>query len=60
MLRQEAAQISSEIVRFVIENGRVMNADDGSIDQDSLSIELEFEAGERGYSIDEIAMILAT
>jgi hypothetical protein len=57
MTKTEAANIAAEIVRFVIENGRVDTDAAGNTDPDSLSIEVEFEAGERDYSLDEIAYI---
>ena len=57
MTKTEAAEIAAEIVRCVIENGRVRADDAGNTEAESLSIEVEFEAGERDYSLDEIAMI---
>jgi hypothetical protein len=55
--KTEAETIAAEIVRCVIENGRVLTDSNGNTDPDSLSIEVEFEAGERDYSLVEIAMI---
>ena len=59
MTKTEAETIAAEIVRFVIENGRVLTTADGATDPESLAVEVEFEAGERDYSLAEIAYICA-
>jgi hypothetical protein len=58
MNRTEMAQVAAEIVRFVVENGRVESGND-----ESLRVEVEFEAMERGYAdaseIADLAVELA-
>lgn len=40
----------NEILQTVIENGRVLTNDNGSFQKESLVIEVEFEASEKGLS----------
>lgn len=49
-------EIASKLVRFVIESGRVEG--EGEEYAESLEVEVEFEARERGYgNPDEIAQV---
>ncbi len=43
-----------ELAEFVVSNGRVLANDDGVFYWDSLENEIEFEAGERGWTADEV------
>lgn len=45
----------ADILNTVVENGRVQAHDDGSFVTESLRVEVEFEAMERGLSTSEIA-----
>jgi hypothetical protein len=46
----------ADILNAVIENGRVSTSgQEGLFDRESLIVEIEFEAGERGLSDDESA-----
>lgn len=42
-----------DILRFVVENGRVQ-AEDGGFNLASLEVEVEFEARERGLSDEQV------
>lgn len=57
-LTQTEQSVALNIARYVIENGRVESGD-GGINDESLRVEVSFEAGERGYD-DETAEAMAT
>ncbi len=48
-----------DILETVTENGRVLGNGDGTFDFDSLEVEVEFEASERGLSADDTAAAVA-
>lgn len=56
----EIESLAAELSRFVIDNGRVLADADGNTDPESLAVEVEFEAQERGYDAETIKAIVAT
>ena len=61
MASRNQVEVAQEIAQFVVENGRVSG--EGSERVESLRVEVEFEAGERGLDdceeIAEVAVNLA-
>jgi hypothetical protein len=51
MLHNVSESVARDILDTVVDNGRVL-ADGDLLDRDSLKVEIEFEAGERGIDSD--------
>jgi hypothetical protein len=58
-MSKNTEQVAAELVRDVVENGRVAADGRGGVQVESLRVEVEFEARERGYSDERAADIAA-
>lgn len=58
-MNKNTEQVAAEIVQSVVEDGRVAANGRGGVQAESLRVEVEFEARERGYSNEQAANIAA-
>lgn len=52
MSNPEILEVAAEILRDVVENGRVLADEDGNLNEESVRVEVEFECLERGILED--------